>query len=182
LKHADGSTHCADLQMATSSSGQQWVFSPRGLSCYLVPGFTPSMAQFVHNNMISKEVCRVFVLRYQSASHLTYPVSFHRVACHIQFIQSYKLHPYIHSCIHTIIHSYINTVMYSYIHIYTTYTQHHSHMITLVTKILFWSCLFSSVFTYHCVKPQVSTHEHLTFTSSLKVSSLVCLVQRCHSS
>jgi len=50
---------------------QQWVLSPRDISCYLVPGFTPSAARFVHNNIISKEVCRVFVPRCQSTSHLT---------------------------------------------------------------------------------------------------------------
>ena len=86
-----------------------------------------------------------------------------QVTCHN------PVHTIIHSCIHTIIHSYVNTFTHSYTHAYTTYTRHHSHMIALVTKILFRSCLFSSVFTYHCVKPQVSTHEHLTFTfSSLK--------------
>ena len=59
----------------------QWVVSPRGIGCYLVPGFTPLMAQFFHNNINSKEVCRVFVLRCSSASNLTCLVSFHRVTC-----------------------------------------------------------------------------------------------------
>ena len=123
MKHADGSTLCAGLQMATSSRllVKQWAFSPRGISCYLVPGFTPPTAQFVHNNIISKEVCRVFVLRCQSASHPTYLVSFHRVACHIQFIQSYKLHPYIHA----FIQSYIHTLILSHIH--TLMRTQHTH-------------------------------------------------------
>jgi hypothetical protein len=63
----------------------------------------------------------VFVLRCQSASHLTCLVSFHQVTCHIQFIQSYKLHPYIHaliqSYIHTLILSHIHTFMHTqYVH------------------------------------------------------------------
>jgi len=53
---------------------------------------------------------------------ITCLVLFYRVTCHMQFIQSYKLHPYIHTFIqpyslychtsytHTSIHSYNNTV------------------------------------------------------------------------
>jgi hypothetical protein len=121
LKHARGKALCVGLQMATSSRllVKQWAPSPRGISCYLVSGFTPSTARFVHNNITSREVSRVFVLRCQSASHPTYLVSFHRVACHIQFIQSYKLHPYIHA----FIQSYIHTLILSRIHTFI-YTQH----------------------------------------------------------
>jgi len=81
--------------------GQQCALSPRDISCYLVPGFTPSAARFIHNNIISKEVCRVFVLQCHSASHFTCFVSFHRVhpSCatiqsysHLRFIPSYKSH------------------------------------------------------------------------------------------
>jgi hypothetical protein len=50
--------------------------------------------------------------------------------CHIQFIQSYKLH----SHIYTFTHSCINNFTYSYIHAYTTYTRHHSYIIALVTQ------------------------------------------------
>jgi len=105
-------------------------FLPGGISFYLMPGFTPSTAQFVHSNIISKEVCRVLVLQCRSTSHLTCFVSFHRVHLsytiiqsyrHLQFLQSYKLHSYIHS--------YINTLTYSH----TSYTPHHSYMIALVT-------------------------------------------------
>ena len=69
------------LQTAASSRllGQQWALSPKDISCYLVPGFTPSAVQFIHNNIIAKEVCRVFVLQCHSASYLTCFVSFHRV-------------------------------------------------------------------------------------------------------
>jgi len=38
-------------------------FPPRGISCYLVSGFTPPTAQFDLNNIISKKVFRVFVLQ-----------------------------------------------------------------------------------------------------------------------
>jgi len=37
--------------------GQQWALSQRDISCYLVPGFTPSAARFIHNNISSKKVC-----------------------------------------------------------------------------------------------------------------------------
>jgi len=59
--------------------GRQCALSLGDISCYLKPGFTLSMPQFLHNNIISKEVCRVFVLRCQSTSHFTCSVSFHRV-------------------------------------------------------------------------------------------------------
>ena len=103
--------------------GQQWASSPRDIGCYLIPGFTPSTARFVHNNIICKEVCRVFVLRWQSTSHLTYCVLSHWV--HF----SYTIHIVIQV---TSIHSCINTFTYSY----TSYTPHHSHMITLVIQNL----------------------------------------------
>jgi len=84
--------------------------------------FTPSTNQFVHNNIISNEVCRVFVLQLQSASHLTYLVSFHWVNCHIKFIQSCKLH--IHIFTHPYNHAFTNIFTYSYVHARTTYAQH----------------------------------------------------------
>ena len=93
--------------------GQQWALSPRDIGCYLVPDFTPSAARLVHNNIISKEVCRVFVLQCHSVSHLTCFVSFRRVHrsyaiiqsySHLQFIQSYKSHSFIDSYNYTFIH------------------------------------------------------------------------------
>jgi len=101
------------------------LYLPGGINFYLMSGFTPSTAQFVHNNIISKEVCRMFVLRCQSTSHLTCLVSFHRVSPIIYsytIIRSYKV---VHTSIQvTFIQSYINTFTYSYINTYTTYTQH----------------------------------------------------------
>jgi hypothetical protein len=98
--------------------GQQWALSPRASAANLCQASPCQRLDFVHNNIISKEVCRVFVLRCQSVSHLTCPVLFHRVTCHVEYIQSYKLRSYI-SYINTFtfIHSYIHTLLLSFIHI-----------------------------------------------------------------
>jgi len=119
---------------------QHWALSPRDISCYLIPGLTPSAARLVHNNIISKEVCRVFVLRCQSASHLTCFVSFHQVHLsyaiirsytRLQFIQSNKSRSFIHSYNYTFIHEYFHTLMH-------TQRKHNinSHMIALVIQNL----------------------------------------------
>jgi hypothetical protein len=49
LTCTSGKTLYADLQMATSSRllVKHWVCSPTGISCYLVPDFTPSTARFL---------------------------------------------------------------------------------------------------------------------------------------
>ena len=120
--------------------GQQWALYLGDISCYIVPGFTLSAAQFDLNNIISKEACRVFVLRCHSASHLTCFVSFHRVHLSYAIIQLYSHTNHIHSYIHTIIHSYINT--FTHIYAYTTYT----YMVASVTQSLVWSYPFVSVF------------------------------------
>jgi len=48
------------------------------------------------------------------------------------------------------------------------HTQHvhniNSYMVVSVIQHFVWPCLFSSVLTYHCVKPQVSKNKHLAFT------------------
>ena len=102
-------------------------------SCYLVPGFTPSTARLVHNNIISKEVCRVFVLRCQSASRLTCRVMSHRVH------RSYTVRTVIQI---TFRHLYIHTLILSHIH-----TQHihniNSYMVASVTQCLVISFRFS---------------------------------------
>jgi len=100
---------------------QQWALSPRDISCYHIPGFTPSAARLVHNNIISKEVCRVFVLRCHSASHLTCFVSssftYHMQLYSRTVIYSLYSHTsHIHSYINTIIHSYINTFIHQCIY------------------------------------------------------------------
>jgi len=107
--------------------GSRMGFLPGGISCYLMLGFTSSTAQCFHNNIISKEVCRVFVLRCQSTSHLTCLVSFHRVSPIIYSYTSY-IHTFIQSYIHTLILSRIHTFMHTH-HIHNI----NSYMVASVT-------------------------------------------------
>ena len=108
--------------------GQQWALSPRDISCYLVPGFTPSTTLFIHNDTIPIEDFRVLVLWCRSTSHLTCHVSsISPVIYNYTVVQVVHLYNHmsvqvtsIHSYIHITIHSYINTFTYSY----TSYTQH----------------------------------------------------------
>ena len=106
-------------------------FIPKRHRSVLCTGFTPSVARFIHNNIISKKVCRVFALRCQSASHLTYFVSFHRVHLsyaitqsysHLEFIQSYKSHSFKHSYNYTSITSIFSHVHTQHIHNINSYT------------------------------------------------------------
>ena len=147
--------------MVTSSRllVEQWIFSPGGISSYLIPDFTPSAARFIPNDTISKGVCRVLVLRCRSTSQLTCLVSFHQsytvilsyspTSC--TFIQSYVRTSYIHTFIHSYNHTFIHEYFHIFIHIiYTTFIHGCS-----VTQSLVWSYPFSSVLTHHCVKQQV---------------------------
>ena len=108
--------------------GQQWALSPRDISCYLVPGFTPSATRFIHNNIISKEVCRVFVLQCHSALpfYLSCLVSSSSsVICNYTVVQSSTVHTVIQiTLIHTFIQLYIHTSILSHINAYTTYKQY----------------------------------------------------------
>ena len=125
---------------------QQWAISPRGISCYLVPYFTPSMAQFVHDNTISKEV---FGCLYCNVDPL--PISLVlscliKSICHIQYMYNHT------SYIHTFIHSYINTFICSYIHTFMRTKHIHSinlHMVALVTQSLDRLHPSISILTYH---------------------------------
>jgi len=140
---------------------RQWAISPRGISCYLVLGFTPSTARFVRDNIISKEVCRVFKLQCRSTSYLTSLVSPRRVhLSHTIYEQSYKLHSYIH----TFIHQYFHMFIYAHIHAYTTYTQHQSTH-GCISHPKFWSAAsfrFNSYLSYF--KWLVLTNGQLEFT------------------
>jgi len=98
----------------------QWAVSPRGISCHLVPGFTPSMARFIHNYINSKEICQVFILWRQSTSNLICLVRFHRVTCHIQFIWPFKSHPYIHASTHQYFHVFTHSSVHN-VHVHTQY-------------------------------------------------------------
>jgi len=102
---------------------RQWVVSPRDISCHLLSGFAPSMARFVHDNTISKEVCWVFVLRRQSTSILPVlslvPSSYlsHTVYLIVQVT-------FIHSCIHASTHQYFHEFTHSSVHNTHIHTQH----------------------------------------------------------
>ena len=116
------------------------------ISCYLVPGFTPSMARFVPNDIISDEVCRVFVLRCHSTSHLTCPVLFRQGHLLYIVIQSYSytIMQVIHSCIHRFIRSSIHII-------YTKSFMHDciSRCLKHATQRLVWLYPFSSVIISH---------------------------------
>jgi len=138
------------------------LFPP--IRCHLVSGFTPSMARFVPIDIISDEVCRVFVLRCQSTSHLSCPVLFRQGHLLYTVIKSYKLyiHTFIRSCIHII------------------YTTSFIHDCIFHPK----SCLTVSLqFGPNELKWQVlqtnNLQIHFIFS---KVSSPVCRITRCHSS
>jgi len=96
---------------------QQWAFSPKDISCYLIPGFTSSAARLVHNNTISKDVCRVLYCDVSPPPILPVLSRFIEFACHMQLysrtviyslyshtnhIHSYKSHSFIQiTFIHT---------------------------------------------------------------------------------
>jgi len=95
---------------------QQWALSPRDISCYLIPGFAPSAARLVHNNIISKEdlpsVCTAMSLRLPSYMFCLVSSS-SPVICNYTVVQSSTVYTvkqvtFIHSFIHTIIHSCMN--------------------------------------------------------------------------
>jgi len=133
----------------------------------------------------SKEVCRVFVLRCQSASNLTCLVSFHRVTCHVQFIWSFQSHSYIHA----FIHQYFHMLIYTHIHAYTTYAQHQSTHGCIshpkswsIASLRFnsylssfkWSVLTNGQFEFTSLsyaKWQVLTNEHWHFHFTFIMSS-----------
>jgi len=135
-------TLCAGLQIATSS---EKIFSPGGISCYLVPGFTPSTAQFVPNEIISKEVCRVcstamsvHLPSYMSclvSSSSPVMVQLYSLYSHTSYIHTVIQVTFIHSYIYTFVQFYIHTFLLSLIHTFM-HTQHihniDSHVIALV--------------------------------------------------
>jgi len=95
---------------------------PRGIGCHRVPDFIPPMARSIHNNINSKEVCRVFVLRCQ----------LHVLSCSIEspvicnlYGRSSHSHTFIHSCIHTSILSYTHTFKHT--------QRTHAHTISIHT-------------------------------------------------
>jgi len=130
------------------------------LDFWLNNGFSPQEAS-VANDTISKEACRVLVLRCRSTSQLTCLVSFHRVSSVIYsytVVQSYKLYIYtiicsykLHPYIHTFIQPYIHALIFSHIHTHHIHNIN-SYMVASVTQSLVCSYPLSSVLTHHCVK------------------------------
>jgi len=162
LRRAKGGTLCVGLPMATSSRlcvnnglyPQETSVATlyRVLPCQRLDLFTIISSP--------RKICRVFVLRCHSASHLTCFVSFHQVHLsyaiiqsynHLQFIQSNKSPSFIHSYNYTFIHEYFHTLMHTQ-HIHNI----NSYMVAPVTQSLAWPYPISPVFTYYCVSPQVS--------------------------
>jgi len=89
---------------------RQWAGFPRGIGCHYVPGFIPPMARSIHDNIKSKEVCRVLYCV------VSPPPTLHVLSCSIEspaicssYGRSSHIHTFIHSCIHTSILSYIHT-------------------------------------------------------------------------
>jgi len=142
-------------------------FLPKRHRLPLCAGFTLSMARFVHDNTISKEVCRVFVLRCQSASRLTCQVSSHRVHLSHTFYAVLQV-TFIHPCIHTSILSCIHLFMHTQcICIHNI----NSHKVASVAQSLVRPYLSDSVLTYHYVKRQVPTNEQLV---------VLIFIKKCH--
>ena len=144
--------------------GQHGLYPQETSVCYLVPGFTPSAARFIHNNIISKEVCRVLVLQCHSASFYLFCLvsSSSPILCNSTVVSTIRTVIQT-TFIHTIIHSYINTFTHQCIHKHINNIN--QYMVASVTRILY---LFSSVFTYHRVMPQVPTNEQLVIIIFIK--------------
>jgi len=175
LRRANGGTLYTGLQIATSSRLliNNGLSPPRGISCYLVPGFRPSTTRFVHNSIISKEFFRVFVLRCRSTSRLTCFVLSRLIefTCNIRCIQSYKLHSYIYTFLHPYSITFILTLILPRIRTFM-HTQHihniNSYVVASVTQSLVWSYPFSSFLNRF--KWSVLNNGQLEFTS-YRVSS-----------
>jgi hypothetical protein len=103
--------------------------------------------------IISKEVCRVFVLRCQSTLQVICLVSSHQVhLSHTVYSRTNHIHVFIHSITRTFIHPFIHSFMHYYFHSYAAYTQHHSYITILINHNLVWLYPFSLIFTHCCVK------------------------------
>ena len=135
------------------------------------------MAQFVHDNTISKEVCRVFVSRCQSASHLTCHVSSHRVhLSHTVYavIQVTFIHPCIHTSILSCIHPFIHTQCICIHNINSKQVCISRPEFCSAVPFRFGPHLSLCQATSSNKRTTCSPHFHQ------KVSSPVCLVKRCH--
>jgi hypothetical protein len=186
LKRANEGTLCASLQMTTffQTFRQQWALSPGASAA--------TLCQFLHCQWLELLTIISYPRKFAECSYcdVSLPpilrlVSSHRVHLShtVYTVIQVTIHTIIYSCNHTFIHSYIHTSIRSYnltfilSHVHTF--MHTRHIHNVIHTWLYQSprVMFSRVFSvrffnYHCVKPQVSTNEHLTFTFlSSKVSS-----------
>ena len=129
LRRANGGTLCVGLQVATSS--KLWVNNglyPQETSVATLYQVLPRQRLDLFTIILSpRKICRVFVLRCHSASHLTCFVSFHRVHLSYVIIQSYNHPQFIQSNkSHSFIQLYIHTWILSHNNAYTACTQYQS--------------------------------------------------------
>ena len=132
---------------------QQWALSPRDISCYLIPGFAPSAARLVHNNIISKEdlpsVCTAMSLCFPSYMFRLVSSS-SPVICNYTVVQSSVVYTVKQVTFiwynYTLIHEYFHTVMHTQ-HIHNI----NSYMVASVIQRFVLPYPISSVFTYLCV-------------------------------
>ena len=103
----------------------------------------------------SRRFAECVMLQCRSTRHLTGHVFLIEFIYHVQWIQSYESHSYIHTSMTSIL-SHVHTQ-----HIHTQYQ--FIHVCISRPEYRFQSCPSSSGFTYHCVKPQASTNERLAF-------------------
>ena len=131
---------------------KRWIFSPGGVSCYLVSGFTLLAARFVHKHIISKEVCRVFVLRYHSTSPILPVLSrFIEFTCHMQLYSRTVIYSLYSHTNH--IHSYIRHI-YTFIHRYFH---------------IFIHIIYTASFTHDYISHPESCFGHVSSVRSLLV-------------
>jgi len=164
---------------------QQWALSPRDISCYLIPGFTPSAARLVHNNIISKEdlpsVCIAMSLRLPSYMFCLVSSS-SPVICNYTVVQSSTVYTVKQvTFIHAFIQLYFHTWIHSRISACTSYTQyqfahdwigHPKSYFGRIPSVRSLPIIGSS-------RKKINILHLLFFLS--KMSSQVCRVQRRHS-
>ena len=151
LKRANGGTLCVGLQTTTSSRllGQQWALSPRDISCYLVPGFTPYAARLFTKTSSPRKFaeCLYYNVGLPPIAIFCLVSSRSSVICNYTVVQSSTVHTVIQiTFIHSFIQLYIHTLILSHINAYTTYTQYQFIHGCISHPSLVWSYPFVSVF------------------------------------
>ena len=105
--------------------GSTMGFVPKRHQLLPSTGFYPVCSPIYSQKHHLQGSLPMFVLQCRSTSHLTYFVSFHRVHpsyatiqsySHLQFIQSYKSHSFIHTLIPSHINAYTTYTWYQFLH------------------------------------------------------------------